>query len=156
MNYCSKSPCLQNNAMSNFRRAVTMGMPCSAVHWKWIFYAHSLLPCKAYPLQHLSSSFLSLSLIDTNVKSSHCIACLGIFKGNPRGKLGFLGKENVKKRVAPNSPQSYSLLLKVDARHFRFSNLSKMAARRPFSKIQEMLNNSLNMIVRGLDCYDIN
>ena len=40
----------------------------------------------------------------------------------------------------------YSLVSWGYARHFRFSNLSKMAARRPFSEIQKMLNNSLNMI----------
>ena len=66
---------------------------------------------------HLSSPFLSLSLIDTNVKSSHGIAFLGISKGNPRGKLGFWRKEKVKIRVATNSPQSYCNLYNKDATH---------------------------------------
>ena len=49
----------------------------------------------------------------------------------------------------------YSLVPRDDARCFRFLKLSKMADWQPFSEIWKMLNNSLNMRVRGLVCIDI-
>ena len=49
----------------------------------------------------------------------------------------------------------YSLTPRYDARCFRFLKLSKMADLQPFSEMSKMLNNSLNMRVRGLVCIDI-
>ena len=89
------SPCLQNNAMSNFRRAVTMGMPCSSRYYGYALFSRTLkahiLRTFSISMQSLSSSaFILLSVVlilfDTNVKSSHCIACLEIFKGKEKGE----------------------------------------------------------------------
>ena len=49
----------------------------------------------------------------------------------------------------------YSLVSQDDARHLRFLKFFKMVDWRPFSKIQKMLHNFLNMRVRCLVCIYI-